>query len=229
MMIGCLCIHGFTGAPYEIEPLASYLETNTDWVIKTFTLPGHGESLSLSGISYNEWIEASENELKELLIRCEKVYIIGFSMGGMIAGHLAVNYPASKLVLLSAAAYYVNPKQLISDVKEMVGDAFRGKLKGNELFLRYQKKINGTPMKATMEFQKLVKELRPSLKDISIPTLVVQGECDGIVPVKSAEYIFETISSSNKELYFLPESQHHVCHGNDKDELFTLVLHFLKK
>ena len=32
-MIGCLCIHGFTGGPYEIEPLTTFLEEKTDWLI----------------------------------------------------------------------------------------------------------------------------------------------------------------------------------------------------
>ncbi|KPD00014.1 hypothetical protein LR69_01687 [Geobacillus sp. BCO2] len=40
-MIGCLCIHGFTGSPEEVAPLADYLRERTDWVIETPTLPGH--------------------------------------------------------------------------------------------------------------------------------------------------------------------------------------------
>ncbi|NQD52654.1 carboxylesterase, partial [Bacillus altitudinis] len=44
-MIGCLCIHGFTGAPYEVEPLAEYLKQTTDWTVQSVTLPGHGEEL----------------------------------------------------------------------------------------------------------------------------------------------------------------------------------------
>ncbi|MFP3325017.1 carboxylesterase, partial [Planococcus sp. SIMBA_160] len=65
-MIGCLCIHGFTGAPYEVEPLAQYLKQTTDWTVQSITLPGHGEELRLKGILYQEWIATAELELLSL-------------------------------------------------------------------------------------------------------------------------------------------------------------------
>ena len=115
-MIGCLCIHGFTGAPDEIEPLVHFLNGHTDWKLVVPTLPGHGEMLELKGVQYGQWISHAEKELEKLLQTCEKVYVVGFSMGGMIASYLAVHFPVEKLVLLSAAAYYVNPKQLAVDI-----------------------------------------------------------------------------------------------------------------
>ena len=51
-MIGCLCIHGFTGAPAEIEPLVHFLNRHTDWKLVVPTLPGHGETLELKGVQY---------------------------------------------------------------------------------------------------------------------------------------------------------------------------------
>lgn len=227
-MIGCLCIHGFTGAPYEVEPLAAYLKDHTDWNVKLITLPGHGKGQSLKSISYQEWIREAEQALEKLLDVCESVYVIGFSMGGIISSYLTSKYNVEKLVLLSAAAYYVNPKQLFLDTKEMVRDFFSGDIVENELFQRYKKKISDTPFTATLEFQRLVKKLKPSLTKITVPTLIIQGECDGIVPLKSAEYIFGKIPSQNKQIKYLPNSKHHVCHGEDQDELFDCVLHFLQ-
>ncbi|MCY7518237.1 alpha/beta fold hydrolase, partial [Bacillus safensis] len=114
-MIGCLCIHGFTGAPYEVEPLAQYLKQTADWEVQSVTLPGHGDELQLKGILYQEWIATAELELLSLYRTCDTVYLIGFSMGGMIASYLAAKYPVARLVLLSAAAKYVNPKQIMQD------------------------------------------------------------------------------------------------------------------
>ncbi|MET1014648.1 MAG: carboxylesterase, partial [Paenisporosarcina sp.] len=47
MKTGVLCIHGFTGGPYEVQPFVDFLERRTDWVVRTPTLPGHGPTLSL--------------------------------------------------------------------------------------------------------------------------------------------------------------------------------------
>ncbi|HAQ08792.1 MAG TPA: carboxylesterase [Bacillus bacterium] len=226
-MIGCLLIHGFTGSPFEVEPLGQSLKERTDWKIAVPTLPGHGEELSLKGIKYNQWINHAETELKALLKECDSVYVIGFSMGGLIASYLASKYPVDKLVLLSAAAYYVNPKQLASDVKEMVRDTVKGKLTENELFLRYKRKIKETPMTATLQFRRLVSEIRPILKKVKVPTLIAQGESDGIVPPKSAQYLYEHIGAVEKRLIYYKNSKHLICHGDEKEQLFEEVYDFL--
>lgn len=228
-MIGCLLIHGFTGSPFEVEPLAAHFKETTDWELAIPTLAGHGDEDDLKGVSYEEWIESAEIELKSLQKRCESVYVVGFSMGGLIAGHLAAKYDVQKLVLLSTAAYYVNPKQMLSDVMEIVKDGLKGELQENDLFLRYRKKILETPISATVQFQLLVKALRPSIEKIKSPTLIIQGESDGLIPKKSAEYLYETIASQEKELKYLPESKHIICHDVEKDQVIRLVDDFLRQ
>jgi carboxylesterase len=228
-MIGCLCIHGFTGSPYEVAPLVSFLEKRTDWLVRAPTLPGHGDTLKLKGVSYREWLQHAEDELKWLFGKCETVYIVGFSMGGLIASYLATKYPASKLVLLSAAAYYINLKQLAEDMKEMVLDGFKGNLASNELFLRYKKKITATPVGATIQFRKLVSEIRPLLSEVKIPTFIAQGEADGIVPMKSAQFLYEYIGANTKEILYIPNAKHHICHCEENELLFERVLSFLQK
>ncbi|EKN68231.1 alpha/beta fold hydrolase [Schinkia azotoformans] len=229
-MIGCLCIHGFTGSPFEVEPLGNFLKENTSWIVETPTLPGHGGELArLRGVAYQDWVQEAEQSLQGMLAKCSTVYLVGFSMGGVISGYLATKYPVKKLVLLSAAAYYINPKQLLQDIKEMAAEGMRGTLGNNDLFQRYRKKIKETPLTATFQFQRLVKELRPTLSQIEVPTLIVQGELDGIVPVKSASFLYNTIPSNEREIVYLPKSKHLVCHDEDRDQLFTTVEKFLIK
>lgn len=228
-MIGCLCIHGFTGSPEEVAPLVEYLQKRTDWIIKAPTLPGHGEQLQLKGVTYDQWFQAAEEALQALVEKCETVYVIGFSMGGVIAVYLAEKYKIDKLVLLSAAFYYINPRQLIKDIREIVRDGWRRRLRENPLFIRYKNKILATPLTAILEFRKLVNEVRPRLPNVHIPALIVQGEKDSIVPMKSAYYLYNKIGSSQKKLLVLQESYHHVCHGPDRYLLFREVEKFLRE
>ncbi|MED3552432.1 alpha/beta hydrolase [Cytobacillus praedii] len=227
-MIGCMCIHGFTGSPYEVEPLASYLKDRTDWEIVVPTLPGHGDKLDLKGIEYKKWIKHAEDELIRLIEKCETVYVVGFSMGGLIASYLSVHYPVAKLVLLSAAAYYVNPKQLLKDIGEILRDAAKGSLTENEMFIRYKRKIIATPITATIQFRRLVTAIRPILPQVRIPTLIAQGEIDGVVPPKSAQYLYNRIGTTSKKLIFLKKSKHLICHCEEREDLFTEVHRFLK-
>ncbi|MDQ0216311.1 esterase/lipase [Oikeobacillus pervagus] len=164
-----------------------------------------------------------------MLKQCEEVYVIGFSMGGLIAAYLATHYPVRKLVLLSAAAQYINTKQLLVDIREMVKDFQKGSLQENELFRRYRTKFTLTPISATIEFRKVVTEVRPLLKQITIPTLIAQGLADGIVPPKSAEYLYKRIPSREKQLIYFADAKHHICYTENREVLFRKVFSFLQK
>jgi carboxylesterase len=228
-MTACLCIHGFTGSPMEVEPLAEYIQHHTNWECVIPTLPGHGSELRLEGIMYNEWLRHAEESLKDLLKRHEIVYVVGFSMGGLIASYLATKYPIKKLILLSAAAYYINFAQLQKDIRIICADFFRGQIKENELFTRYMNKIKSTPLAATIQFRKLVQYVKPLLSNIYVPTLIAQGEKDGIVPLKSASYIYNTIRADNKKIIYVEESKHLICHCERRETLFQEIITFLKE
>src|SRR5690606_40857640 len=115
-MIGCLLIHGFTGGPYELGPLAEYLKEQTDWHIDTPTLTGHGKELQLENTTYKDWITDAENTLRKMTAKYDEIYIVGFSMGGMIAAYLAAKYNVDKLVLLATAGKYLDFKQIRADI-----------------------------------------------------------------------------------------------------------------
>ena len=58
------------------------------------TLRGHGAETpdALRGVDWKEWLRDGANALCELLTEAEKVIVIGHSMGGWIALHLAIDY-----------------------------------------------------------------------------------------------------------------------------------------
>ena len=226
-MIGCLCLHGFTGEPWEVEPIATYFLEQKGWLVYTPTLPGHGPNGDLKDVTYQEWVYTAEVAVQELLKRCDQVFVIGFSMGGMLACYIASKYPVSKLVLLSAAAYYVNPLQLLQELKDVVRLSLRGELDKDEHYQLYRKKIIETPMAAVYQFIQAVKRIKPFVSRVKIPTLILQGELDGIVPRKSATYLYDTIGSETKDVQFLPESKHMICHGFERDQLIKKIETFL--
>lgn len=227
-MIGCLVIHGYTGGPYEVGPLAEFLKENTDWHIEVPTLPGHGKELQLKDASYKKWIKAAEKELKKLQERFEEVYVIGFSMGGMIAAYLAAKYKIDKLVLLATSGKYLNFKQIGLDVADVIGDSIRGTLGENNLYQHYRKKLGVVPLKANIEFMKLVRFTRRYLEKIESPVLIAQGQQDGMVPYKTAYYLDKEIThSEQKEVVFFERSRHLICLGEDKDTLNGMVYNFL--
>ncbi len=67
------------------------------------------------------------------------------------------------------------------------------------------------------------------LKEVTIPTLVVQSTKDETINPKSAEYIMEHISSSDKALHWYPESSHIICLDRERERLFADIDTFIRR
>lgn len=226
-MIGCLIIHGYTGGPYEIEPLISHIKEKTDWEISVPILPGHGEKLELDDVSHDEWIDTAERAMEQLLKTCEYVYVIGFSMGGMIAAYLAANYPVEKLVLLAPARKYISLGKIAKKIGEVVVDVFRGTLDDNIFYTNVRAKRGEVPLKSNIEFAKLVQHTKTYLDEVTSPVLIIHGKEDSVVPVSTVKSLDEEIPSENKQIVVFDQSDHLLCLGEDKDVVNAIVYHFL--
>ncbi|AIY04393.1 carboxylesterase [Planococcus sp. PAMC 21323] len=229
MKTGVLCIHGFTGGPFEVEPFADFLIEQTDWLVEIPTLPGHGEKLALKSITAESWMMEAELALKRLKKSADRIIIVGFSMGGLIAMYLAMRYKIDRLVLLSAAAKYISPVQMFKEVQEAVKDAVSGKITENALFHLYEYKLTNTPISSTVEFLRVVKMVEPYYDKIKIPVCIVQGEKDGIVPVSAADFIYDHIGSEEKHLIRSEKGKHLICYSEDCEEWFSEVFTFMNK
>lgn len=212
-----MLLHGFTGGPYEVEPLGDYLRER-GWTCRIPRLPGHDEQLEgLRTVRFGEWLTFAEAEAQRTLEAYGTFDLAGFSMGGMIAAYLAARYPVRRLVLLNAAAIYVSPRRLALELLRRFRekDWNRGDLK-----------IRQTPLRATVQFMRLVRHARPSLASIRVPTLIAQGLLDPIVHPLSAQYLAGRIGPLAEVRYF-PRSRHMICLDCEAYELFRTVETFL--
>lgn len=228
MKIGVLCLHGFTGGAYEIKAFSDYLEQNTDWTIYVPTLSGHGEKLNLELFTAEHWLMDAEVAYKRLLRKVDEIFIVGFSMGGIIAMYLALRYKVKALVLLSPAARYIRTKQFVFDLNKLFIDILQGEYKDNEFFKLYERKVIDVPLTSVKEFTRLVHKVSPYYSKITVPVCLVQGEKDELVPYSTASYLYDKIASTKKKLIISPEGKHLICYCKDADKWFKEALEFLK-
>ena len=97
-----LLLHGFTGSPWEVRPLAEALAARGHRV-HVPRLPGHGtvpEAMLWAG--WREWVEGAESALSQLTA-FDQVFVGGLSMGALLALILAGRHRTrvSRLVLLA--------------------------------------------------------------------------------------------------------------------------------
>ncbi|WP_162139839.1 alpha/beta hydrolase [Limisalsivibrio acetivorans] len=96
---GVLLIHGFTGAPYEMRPLADHLY-NDGYTVYLARVAGHGSRPEyLETMSYLDWYESLKYGYYLLRNNCERIFVAGQSMGGLLAVNLAVNHEVEGLIL----------------------------------------------------------------------------------------------------------------------------------
>lgn len=231
-MTACLLIHGFTGGPYEVEPLYQYLREKTDWNVETLCLPGHGigeegRGLELTGVSYREWIDAAEQAYLHMRQKEETIYLIGFSMGGMIASYIAAKYQVDKLVLLSASRKFFSIPRMSLDIANFAWKAVKRTLDTDPIFTNYRRKFGHVPPSASIEFLKCMRFTKPYLKKIKCPVFIVQGIQDGMVPYKSVHYLDKEIPAQTEVVYFY-NSKHLILLGEDKDLVIQSVSNFLQ-
>lgn len=221
-----LIIHGFGGGVYDEEFLTNRLQLIKNYDVYTFTLPGHDGIKS--NMKEQKWIEASENMLKFLIKnRYRTIYVIGHSMGGVLASRLASKYKQiKKIVFLAAAFRYLEFKEDEVDVvKSLTKVPTLAKEYKDEFISRLQK----MPLQSIKEFMNTVRHNEYTLKKININTLIIQGTKDNLVPQETAEFIYDLIPAKEKEIIMCEGVNHDIFRSNKKEQITNEIIEFLKK
>lgn len=219
-----LVIHGFSGQLADNEFLVNHLQANYRFDVFAFTLPAH-EKNRIHKVKYQEWIDAVCKQIEFLIQnKYRKIYVVGHSMGGVLAGYLASHYKEiKKIVFLSSAYDYIGKNQIIDDLKN-----FNTIRKDHDIsYSNIISKITKVSFLTILEFKKIVKELRTYLKDIKIPALILHGSMDEVVPCETVYYIEKEISSKDKTITIVLNARHNILRGKRKDDVIIYIEAFL--
>jgi carboxylesterase len=175
---GCLIIHGFGGNINEVKPLANFMK-DKGFITYCPTLKGHiGDKKSLSSVSYKDWIESADNGLKYLLPKCDRVVVIGFSMGGLIGVHLATKYNIHALATLSSPIYYWDIKRMFLNILQDI------KTKNFTNLKRYRSTGNKLPFSALVNFRIILSKTKPLFKRVKCPLFIAQGLLETLLTIE---------------------------------------------
>ena len=80
---GCLLIHGFTGAPTEMQPLGEFL-ANQGYTVLGPRLAGHGTQIEdMNRMNWGDWSNSVLDAWHLLKPLTTEIFLIGLSMGGV--------------------------------------------------------------------------------------------------------------------------------------------------
>ncbi len=103
---GRLCLHGYTGTPFEVRPIAEGLAAQGFTVSAPVLAATAAPSRTCASTGFTDWLVSAEQALQALRreVGGGPVAIAGFSLGGLLALRLAHGYPrlVAALAVMSA-------------------------------------------------------------------------------------------------------------------------------
>jgi carboxylesterase len=233
--VGILLVHGFTGSPSETRPLGQYL-AQQGYTVAGLLLPGHGTTWQdLNKCKWQDWAGAVEQAYLKLKDRCRQAFVVGVSLGGLLTLHLAERHPEIPAIVTMApgliaadwrsnwvwlAKYFI---QFVPYDPARDGDD----LTDPEVRQRDLWSYRGTPVAASEQVLKLQRAVRPNLSKIAMPILLFHGLHDRTVKTASSQYVYDHVTSKNKELIWLSNSGHCLWVDAEKERVWQKTHQFI--
>lgn len=198
-----LLIHGFPGTPAEMRPLGLAM-ADLGWTVQGLMLPGMGRDIStLHQRCLSDWTGAVAAALARLRKEFTVILVVGYSMGGALAIDAAAKHQINGLILLAPfwrvgepwlnfvwplirlVFRHLKPLNQVdfsqAEVRNSVSRMF-GEIDIDDPSVRQALRAIAVPLKTIEQVRKLGKLVFRQAAHVQIPTLVLQGLDDPIVP-----------------------------------------------
>ena len=226
---GVLVLHGFTGNPQSMRPLAEALAT-AGYTVDLPLLPGHGTTVQdMIPTRWSDWSREAESAYTKMAAACHDVAIVALSVGGTLACWLAERHREIRGLAL------VNP--FIDPPAESFREVMRGVLAaGTEVAPGVGSDIKkegvaelaypGTPIAAGLSLFEGIDETAAGLATVFCPVLLLSSRHDHVVPSSSGDVLQAGVAGPVERVW-LENSYHVATLDNDADEVIRRVLAFI--
>lgn len=233
--IGCLVQHGFTGTPKEMRWLGEYLN-GRGYTVCGMRLTGHAtKPEDMIRSRRTDWLASVEDGYYLLRSSCEQVFLIGLSMGGVLALLAAAQLPVSGVVAMSTPYKLPDdwrlrhlkiiskfqpylPKNDESPSAGWFGDAWKQHIA-----------YPANPVRSIYELNLLLGEMRAALPQIRVPVLLISSRDDHYIVENSMEMIYADLTTPDKEKIWIEGSGHVITEEPPKEFVFKKTADFIAR
>lgn len=235
-----LIVHGLGEHSGRYEHVGGWL-SERGFTVEAFDLIGCGATGGARAdiADWTTFLDQIESHLAPMIDDPLPSVLYGHSMGGLLAAeYLASQRPRPDLAVLSApglaggAAWQRSVAKILSTV---IGRAsIPSKINGEDLSRdpAVAEAYFADPLvhtKATVRFGdalfRAMDRTRASVGLIEVPTLVIHGTADNIVPIHASE-VFESVESAERRTY--PDLRHELHNEPEGQEIFGEVIDWIE-
>jgi len=190
---GILLSHGLTDSPYSMRALGQFFQQHC-FHVRAILLPGHGTRPGdLLEVTWQEWAKAVAFGVERLAREVDEVYLAGFSTGGALSIHHALNDRRIKGLFLFSPAVEVSSLAVIANWHKLYSWAFPSKkwidLQDDESPFKYE----SFPFNAADQIHLLTREVKRRLEDktLTVPIFIAASEDDATVHTSATLDLFQ--------------------------------------
>ncbi|MFD1416855.1 alpha/beta hydrolase [Oceanobacillus jeddahense] len=224
-----LLLHGFTGHSADVRMLGRFLEKK-GYTSHAPIYRGHGlppEELIKS--NPDQWwadVKAAFDHLKEL--GYQEIAVAGLSLGGVLGLKLAYSEKIKGMVTMCAPMFFDNEEKLTKGFREFSKE-FKQLEQKDETVIKEELDTIMDQSKNLFEgVRDTVNEVKSNIDMIYTPTFVVQAEKDEMINPDSANYIYDNVESTQKDMKWYANSGHVITMDKEKDQLHEDIYRFLE-
>ena len=208
---GVLLVHGFTGLPAELRLLGEYLHAR-GFTVLAIRLAGHGTTVEdLSRMEHEDWMDSVRDGYAILSGACDRISVVGHSMGAVFAMLLSLEMEVAHIVSLGAPIM-IAPEQGIEHLPTREACVDRYVPKARRKLKNVPQGANNTyrrmPLVSIHEMMDVIEILCQKIAKVDAPILIVHGARDHTADPQSADYLFENVGSIRREKFILTDAGH---------------------
>ncbi len=209
---GALCLHGFTGNPTSMRPVAQAFAA-AGFAVELPLLPGHGTTVDdMITTGWADWTAAAEQAYLRLAARCESVVVAGLSMGGSLTIWLATRHPEIAGIVCVNPATQPQPDEILDMVRGMV-DEGDDRIAGIGSDIADPDAVESayadTPLVPLLSLMDGLAALQGDLASITCPVLIMTSPNDHVVEPASSDHLAAAVAGPVERLSL--ERSYHVA------------------
>ena len=229
--IGVLVLHGFTGSPASMRPLAEDL-AERGYAVELPLLPGHGTHWrQLSSTTWQDLAAETVRAFETLRARTRTRVVLGLSNGGLIALRLAQTRAddLAGQVLINPFLFSLDPRVKVLPILKSVLPSVPGVI--NDIAKPDMDEVgyDRVPLKSLASVMQLQRQVRQRLPKTTLPTLLFTSRQDHVVDPKNSEEIAEKIGADDFEHVWLERSYHVATLDYDYETILDGAVKFTER